>query len=155
MSFLEQSTSVANILTAAVYIIIISLFIISGYIIRANSLYKSTSQVLPDNIASNAWYPILSVIPMAKAAGCKFWYAIAATGLFTIGLVVAPLLCVLGVISVKIAAAIIIPLYLIHSTCHLFVLQAYMNKLRPEVDDMVIILSSYLPLLKMYIHGNF
>lgn len=141
-----------NIVTICIYaVIFLSLFLI-GYCLRAQNLYNHTKEVLTEDVASNAWYPIVSVMTMGKAVGCRYIYSMIATILFVVSVPLMSIFMIADLADYDMCFKVIVCLYILYSTCHTFVLKKYMNKFYPEISDLCIIISGYVPFLKYFVH---
>lgn len=141
-----------NIVTICIYaVIFLSLFLI-GYCLRAKNLYDHTKELLTEELASNAWYPVVSTMTMGKAADCKYVYSMIATILFIVCVPLMSVLMIADIMTSSVCFKIIIIFYLLYSTCHTIVLKKYMNKFYPETSDLCIIVSGYVPFLKYFVH---
>lgn len=152
----EDLTSVyftTNTVTICLFVSIFLILFLIGYIARAKKLYDQAENILSNDQASNAYYPIINVMTLGMLAGCNYTYALIATVLFIISIPLSAVLFITKLISFAMCIGIIVIFYLLYSTCHTIVLKKYMNKFDPDVSDLCIIVSGYVPFLKYYIHA--
>lgn len=142
-----------NTVTICLFVSIFLILFLIGYIARAKSLYNRAEKVLSGDQASNACYPIINVMTMGTLADCNYTYALIATVLFVLSVPITAVLSITKLISFTVCIEGIVVFYLLYSTCHVIVLKKYMNKFDPDVSDLCIIVSGYVPFLKYYIHA--
>lgn len=149
---LTEIYKITNASTIAVFASIFLVLFFIGFSFRANDVYKKACNELSDDYASNAWYPIINIMPMSKVAGCSYIIPLITSILFVVSVPLCSVLLILKMITTKACTVIILSLYLLYSLCHTFVLKKYMNKFYPETSDISIVASGFIPFLKYYIH---
>lgn len=149
---MEEILLTTNIVTVCIYATIFLLLFFIGFSFRANDIYKKAREELSDDYASNAWYPIINIMPMSKIAGCKYIYALISSIMFVACVPICAILLIVNIITATKCTLIILCFYILYSLCHTVILKKYMNKFYPEISDICIIASGFIPFLKYYIH---
>lgn len=149
---MEEILLLTDIVTICIYATVFLILFLIGFVFRSIILYSNARKTLSEDIASNAWYPLLNIITMGETVQCNYVVALATSIMFILATPTFLLLLITNVISSNICIAMILFFYVLYSTCHTILLKKYMNKFSPETSDLCIIVSGYIPLLKYYIH---
>ena len=151
----DELELLTGIISGAIYLIIFAFLLMIGYGARASSIYNKVSDHLPDSIAAYAWYPLLYLLPMARAAGLKSRYAIGVNGAFYAGILMSVIMLIAKSSFAWVAITVTVMLWLASNICHCYVLKRYMEKYSPQTSLFAVIVSSFLPLFKLFIHIDF
>lgn len=155
MNSSEMYILLTNITSIAIYIVILSIIFIFGYINRATNIYNTASKYGYDKISAFAWYPFTSSVTMAKLADCNFLPSLVTSVIAVFTTIGLSALCIVTRQLHTSVIIIITVVYTLYSLCHYFVLKAYMNKFYPDKSETYILFSSFVPFFKYLIHINF